>query len=163
VDFLSPAKLLVIMVVALAVLGPDKLPALAKQVGSLWRDFSKFRQKLESDVRGSFPDLPSTETITHAVRSPLSFLDTLADAPGPADGTGTGPGDTGTTGTATLSPEVEGPVEFDPSAGATWPAETVTASGVSAPGVLEPVGPAERVVHEVRSFAGTAPDDPGSN
>jgi len=163
VDFLSPAKLLVIMVVALAVLGPDKLPALAKQVGSLWRDFSKFRQKLESDVRGSFPDLPSTETITHAVRSPLSFLDTLADAPGPADGTGTGSGTTGTGGTTTLSPEVEGPVEFDPSAGAIWPAETVTASEVSAPGVLEPVGPAERVVHEVRSFAGTAPDDPGSN
>ena len=159
-DFLSPAKLLVIMVVALAVLGPDKLPTLAKQIGSLWRDFSKFRQKLESDVRGSFPDLPSTETISHAVRSPLSFLDTLADAPGPADGTGTGPGDTGTT---TLSPEVEGPVEFDPSAGAIWPAETVTASEVSAPGVPGPVGPAERVVHEVRSFAGTAPDDPGSN
>jgi Sec-independent protein translocase protein TatA len=164
-DFLSPAKLLVILVVALAVLGPDKLPTLAKQVGSLWRDFSKFRQKLESDVRGSFPDLPSTETITHAVRSPLSFLDTLADAPGPADGTGSASasGDTGTTGSATRSPEVEGPVEFDPSAGATWPADTVTASEVSAPVVPEPVGPAERVVHEVRSFAGTAPDDPGSN
>jgi Sec-independent protein translocase protein TatA len=158
-DFLSPAKLLVILVVALAVLGPDKLPALAKQVGSLWRDFSRFREKLESDVRGSFPDLPSTETISHAVRSPLSFLDTLADAPGPADGTGSG--DTGTTGTR--SPEVEAALEFDPSAGATWPAETVTASGTSAPGVPEVVGPAERVVHEVRTFAGTALDDPGSN
>ena len=78
-DFLSPAKLLVILVVALVVLGPDKLPKVAKQIGSLWGDFRKFRERLESDVRNNFPDLPSTETITHAVRSPLSFLDTLAD------------------------------------------------------------------------------------
>ena len=39
VDLLSPAKLLVILVVALVVLGPDKLPKVAKQIGSLWSDF----------------------------------------------------------------------------------------------------------------------------
>lgn len=79
--FLSPAKLLIILVVAVIVLGPDKLPKLAHQVGSLWRDLRKLRAKLESEVRDSFPDLPSTETITRAVRSPLSFLDGLADLP----------------------------------------------------------------------------------
>ena len=68
--FLSPAKLLVILVVALIVLGPDKLPKMAKQIGSLWGDFRKFRERLESDVRGTFPDLPSTDTIAQAVRSP---------------------------------------------------------------------------------------------
>jgi hypothetical protein len=31
-------------------------------------------------VRGSFPDLPSTEKLQQAVRSPLSFLDDLADS-----------------------------------------------------------------------------------
>ena len=80
VTFLSPAKLLVILVVALVVLGPDKLPKMAKQIGGLWGDFRRFRERLESDVRGNFPDLPSTETIAQAVRSPLTFLDTLADS-----------------------------------------------------------------------------------
>lgn len=37
--FLSPAKLLVILVIALVVLGPDKLPKVARQIGGLWGDF----------------------------------------------------------------------------------------------------------------------------
>ena len=78
--FLSPEKLMVILVVALVVLGPDKLPQVAKQIGQLWGDFRRFRHRLESDVRGSFPELPSVDTISHAVRSPLSFLDKLADS-----------------------------------------------------------------------------------
>src|ERR1700683_5605965 len=80
--FLSPAKLLVILVIALVVLGPDKLPKVAKQIGVLWGDFRKFRENLESEVRGNLPDLPSTDTITQAVKSPLSFLDNLADTHG---------------------------------------------------------------------------------
>ncbi len=80
--FLSPAKLLVIVVIGLVVLGPDKLPKVAKQIGGLWADFRRFRQQLESDVRNSFPDLPSTDELAHAVRSPLSFLNTLADSHG---------------------------------------------------------------------------------
>lgn len=78
--FLSPEKVLVILVVALVVLGPDRLPHMARQAGKLWNDFRTFRQRLESDVRGNFPDLPSVDTISQAVRSPLSFLDTLADS-----------------------------------------------------------------------------------
>ena len=79
VPFLSPAKLLVVLLVAIVVLGPDKLPKVARQVGSLWGDFRRLRQRLETDVRGNFPDLPSTDKITQAVRSPISFLDSLAD------------------------------------------------------------------------------------
>ena len=81
-SFLSPAKLLIILLVALVVLGPDKLPTAAKHIGSLWGDFRTFREKLESEVRGNFPDLPSTDAITQAVRSPLSLLDTLAETHG---------------------------------------------------------------------------------
>jgi sec-independent protein translocase protein TatB len=76
---LSPAKLLVILVVALVVLGPDKLPKVAKQLGSLWADIRRYREKLESEVRSSFPDLPSADTFTQAVRSPLTLLESLAD------------------------------------------------------------------------------------
>jgi len=76
---LSPAKLLVILVIALIVLGPDKLPDLARQAGAVWHDLRKLRTRLEGEVRGAFPDLPSPHRLTQAVRSPLSFLDDLAD------------------------------------------------------------------------------------
>lgn len=78
--FLSPAKLLVVVVVALVVLGPDKLPTAAHHVGSLWSDLRALRARLDADVRGSFPDLPSTERVRQAVRAPLTLLDDLADA-----------------------------------------------------------------------------------
>src|SRR5579863_8472531 len=76
---LSPPKLLMILVIALIVLGPDKLPSMARRVGALWSEFSRWRAQVESEVRSTFPDLPSTSEITRAVRSPLSLLDRLAD------------------------------------------------------------------------------------
>jgi sec-independent protein translocase protein TatB len=78
--FLDPSKLLVILIVALVVLGPDKLPGVARQMGAAWGEIRKFRERLETEVRGTFPDLPSTHQVAQAVRSPLSFLDQLADA-----------------------------------------------------------------------------------
>ena len=79
-SLLSPAKILVVLIIAIVVLGPDNLPKVARQVGSLWGDFRRLRQRLETDVRGNFPDLPSTDKISQAVRSPISFLDSLADS-----------------------------------------------------------------------------------
>jgi sec-independent protein translocase protein TatB len=76
---LSPVKILVVLVVALIVLGPDKLPQMARQLGAAWGDLRRFRTRLESDVRGAFPDLPATHEVAQAVRSPLAFLDRLAD------------------------------------------------------------------------------------
>lgn len=77
---LDPAKLLVILVVGLVVLGPERLPQLARQAGSLWADVRRLRKRLEDEVRSNFPDLPSTHELTRAVRSPVSLLDRLADA-----------------------------------------------------------------------------------
>jgi sec-independent protein translocase protein TatB len=76
---LSPAKLLVLLVIALIVLGPEKLPQVARQLGAAWGDFRRFRSRLETDVRGAFPDLPASHDVAQAVRSPLAFLDRLAD------------------------------------------------------------------------------------
>jgi sec-independent protein translocase protein TatB len=76
---LSPAKLVVVLVIALIVLGPEKLPQVARQLGGFWGDIRKWRAKLESEVRSTFPDLPPTHEVVRAVRSPLSFLDRLAD------------------------------------------------------------------------------------
>jgi sec-independent protein translocase protein TatB len=156
VPFLSPAKLLVILVVALIVLGPDKLPKVARQIGSLWGDFRRFRQRFESDVRGSFPDLPSSEKIAQAVRSPMAFLDDLADAHGTENDA--------TSGSVNGSepPDMHGDA-VQPPADANRPAGSVQASEETPaiPGVLiaDPGG----IVHQVRSTGGVVPDDPGLN
>ncbi|MDA8267214.1 MAG: twin-arginine translocase TatA/TatE family subunit [Actinomycetota bacterium] len=76
---LDPAKVLVVLVVALVVLGPDKLPRAARQAGAAWNHVRHWRDRLEEEVRGAFPDLPAARTIGQAVRSPLSLLDRLAD------------------------------------------------------------------------------------
>lgn len=76
---LSPAKILVVLVVALVVLGPEKLPGMARQIGAAWGDLRRWRARLESEVRGVFPDLPPAHEVAQAVRSPLAFLDRLAD------------------------------------------------------------------------------------
>jgi Sec-independent protein translocase protein TatA len=153
VPFLSPAKVLVILVVALVVLGPDKLPKMAKQIGGLWGDFRKFRERLESDVRGSFPDLPSTEKISQAVRSPLSFLDTLADSH-----SGEQPAPSGSA-NGSEQPGVHG----DPPGAPTDPTRPADAPGrpTLVPGDLIP--DAGGIVHQVRSTGGVVPDDPGLN
>src|ERR1700688_602813 len=79
---LSPPKLLMILVIALIVLGPDKLPSAARRVGAMWSEFTRLRAHLETEVSGAFPDLPSTTEIARAVRSPISLLDGLADEHG---------------------------------------------------------------------------------
>ncbi len=76
---LSPAKILVVLVIALIVLGPEKLPGVARQMGAAWGEIRRFRARLENEVRGVFPDLPPTHEVAQAVRSPLSFLNRLAD------------------------------------------------------------------------------------
>jgi Sec-independent protein translocase protein TatA len=63
---LDPAKLLLIAVVALVVLGPDKLPAAAHKVSSLLRDLQRMRASLETEIRKTTGDLPFTEEFRSA-------------------------------------------------------------------------------------------------
>jgi TatA/E family protein of Tat protein translocase len=156
VPFLSPAKLLVILVVALIVLGPDKLPKVARQIGSLWGDFRLFRERLESEVRGTFPDLPSTETITQAVRSPLSLPRHLADSHSAENGDhieerwapATNPRRGGGCGAAIGS-------ESNRPAGSVQAVEETP--GIPGVIIVDPGG----IVHQVRSSAGPSPTIPG--
>ena len=91
---LDPAKLLIIAVVAVILLGPDKLPQVARQVGAAWRSFAEFRHKMEAEVRSSIPDLPSSADIARLARSPSALLDHLSSLDGtssadlPADESG---------------------------------------------------------------------------
>jgi sec-independent protein translocase protein TatB len=55
---LDPAKLLVILVLALVLIGPDRLPRAAKQLGAFWRDLMSFRERMTDEVRSAIPDLP---------------------------------------------------------------------------------------------------------
>jgi sec-independent protein translocase protein TatB len=88
---LDPAKLLIIAVVAVILLGPDRLPQVARQVGAAWRTLNDFRHRMETEVRSSIPDLPSTTDIARMARSPTALLNHLSNlAPegpeGAADG-----------------------------------------------------------------------------
>jgi len=75
---LDPAKLLVIAVVAVILLGPDRLPQVARQVGGVWRSFNEYRHRMETEVRRSMPDLPSTAEIARLARSPSALLNHLS-------------------------------------------------------------------------------------
>jgi sec-independent protein translocase protein TatB len=85
---LDPGKLLIIAVVAVILLGPDKLPQVARQIGGAWRSFNDFRHRMETEVRSSIPDLPSSHDIARLARSPSALLNHLSnmDGQGPASG-----------------------------------------------------------------------------
>src|SRR5271156_2501983 len=76
---LDPGKLLVIAVVAIILLGPDRLPQVARQLGGAWRSFNEFRHRMESEVRNTMPDLPSTSEIARLARSPSALLNHLSN------------------------------------------------------------------------------------
>jgi sec-independent protein translocase protein TatB len=87
---LDPGKLLVIGVVAIILLGPDRLPQVARQLGGAWRSFNEFRHRMESEVRNTMPDLPPTSEIARLARSPSALLNHLStmssDSEGEPDG-----------------------------------------------------------------------------
>jgi sec-independent protein translocase protein TatB len=109
---LDPAKLLVIAVVAVILLGPDKLPQVARQVGAAWRSLSEFRHKMESEVRSSIPDLPSSSEIARLARSPSALLNHLSTMSPEADEAA----DPAPTASATVSSE-DGPRNESPRTG----------------------------------------------
>ena len=76
---LDPGKLLVIGVVAIILLGPDRLPQVAKQIGGAWRSFNEFRHRMETQVRDTMPDLPDTSEIARLARSPSALLNHLSN------------------------------------------------------------------------------------
>ena len=76
---LSPIRLLIIAVVALIVLGPDKLPQFARQAGAAWKSLRTIQERVEGELREAVPDLPKTSDIARYARSPVSLLNKLAD------------------------------------------------------------------------------------
>lgn len=152
---ISPLKILIVVVVALLLLGPDKIPQAARQIGAGWSAFRRFRQRIEHEVRESVPDLPSADEIVRAVRSPVSFLDNLADLHGndqrEADGR--------------ASPDREGPAEGQRSADAGQPsaasppstASQLSRSGQPGEGADATPGPPANEWETLNGSAGASP------
>jgi Tat protein translocase TatB subunit len=90
-SFLDPAKLLIIGVVALVVLGPDKLPIAARTVSGLLRDLRRMRASLHDQVKstvGSDPmmtELMSAKDQFVELRQSLNPRTALLRPPGPID------------------------------------------------------------------------------
>ena len=53
---IGPLEILVVLVVALVVFGPSKLPELGRQVGRGYREFRKFQQGIQNDIQDAFRD-----------------------------------------------------------------------------------------------------------
>jgi sec-independent protein translocase protein TatB len=54
---LDPAKLLVILVIALVVLGPERLPKAARQLATAFRTLTHLREQVTEEVRRALPDV----------------------------------------------------------------------------------------------------------
>jgi sec-independent protein translocase protein TatB len=127
---LSPIKILIVLVVAMILLGPDKVPQVARQIGGAWRAFRSFHERVEHEVRQNMPDLPSTHEIARIARSPVAFLNKMADL------------------SPTLDPAVPDPGAAAASNGEAWPADPSaaaatpdTSSGATAHLASPPPGP----------------------
>jgi sec-independent protein translocase protein TatB len=122
---LDPGKLLVIGVVAIILLGPDRLPQVARQLGGAWRSFNEFRHRMESEVRNTMPDLPPTSEIARLARSPSALLNHLStmssDSEEEPDGSFQPPDradENGTTGaTDAAAPTTGNPTDGEPAVG----------------------------------------------
>lgn len=75
---LDPEKILVVLVIALVVLGPEKLPRVARQLGAAWRELTRFRDKVEAEVRGALPDVDLPRIPTRPSAAVASFISDLA-------------------------------------------------------------------------------------
>jgi len=84
---LGPAEILVILVVALLVFGPDKMPDIARQVGRGMREFRKVQQHLRSELRDVVAEFDAPSSATTADVDPLPMLP-------PPDASGSLPGTT---------------------------------------------------------------------
>jgi sec-independent protein translocase protein TatA len=71
---LGPAEILVVLVVALLVFGPDKMPEIAKQVGKGFREFRRMQQHLKSELRDVVSEFDSPTTTTTVGPDPVPML-----------------------------------------------------------------------------------------
>ncbi|MDA8398990.1 MAG: twin-arginine translocase TatA/TatE family subunit [Actinomycetota bacterium] len=78
---LSLTKLVIVLVVMVALLGPKRVPQVAGQLGAALRKAREVHQQIDRELRQTIPDLPSGQDIARFARSPITLLNQLADLP----------------------------------------------------------------------------------
>ena len=89
---LDPAKLLVIGMVALIVLGPERLPRAARQAAGIWRELVRLRDQVSKEVRDAFPveEIPRIPNVSRAISGTISKITATPDASTRPDDESTG-------------------------------------------------------------------------
>ena len=78
---LGPAEILVVLVIALLVFGPDKMPDIARQVGKGFREFRRVQQHLKSELRDVVSEFDSPSSTPTVQQDPVPMLPPKEDMP----------------------------------------------------------------------------------
>lgn len=81
---LGPAEILVILVVALIVLGPKRLPEAGRQIGRALAEVRRWSQDIQSEIRDVIDTDASTTTTTATTDTTASSDNPSAREPSPA-------------------------------------------------------------------------------
>ncbi|MGH9069762.1 MAG: Sec-independent protein translocase subunit TatA/TatB [Acidimicrobiales bacterium] len=65
---ITPVKILIVAVIALLVLGPEKLPEMTRKAGKAWADFRRFRENMTTQVRDTVGDVPGFSELTQLTK-----------------------------------------------------------------------------------------------
>ncbi|GAA0507390.1 twin-arginine translocase TatA/TatE family subunit [Deinococcus depolymerans] len=84
---LGPGELIVILLVALVVFGPRKLPELGKSLGAGLREFRRSTQSLKDDLEGGLRDTtPPGAAPVQTIHTPQAVAVPAAQAAAPTSG-----------------------------------------------------------------------------
>ncbi len=79
---LDPAKIFLLLVIALIVVGPERLPGAARQLGGAWRELNRLRAKFDEEVRAMVPDLDLPNIPTSPAKAVTGYLSGLVSGTG---------------------------------------------------------------------------------
>jgi len=79
---LDPAKIFLLLVIALIVVGPERLPGAARQLGGAWRELNRLRAKFDEEVRALVPDLDLPNIPTSPAKAVTGYLSGLVSGTG---------------------------------------------------------------------------------
>lgn len=87
---LDPAKIFLLLVIALIVVGPERLPGAARQLGGAWRELNRLREKFETEVRAMVPDLDLPNIPTSPSKAVTGYISGLVSGMGESTSTAAG-------------------------------------------------------------------------
>ena len=83
---IGPQELLLILVIALVVVGPKRLPSLGRSIGKGLRELRKAQDEVRKTIQVNLDEEPASSKPSAARRRPHAPLDASADRRNGADG-----------------------------------------------------------------------------